>query len=52
MPEMKKHDEDRRRKRQKVKVAHYEGVFEEVVSGISWLASCNGQGGRCYNVGW
>lgn len=30
---------------------HYEGFFEEVLSGISRLASCNGQGGRCYNGG-
>jgi len=32
-------------------VEHYEGFFEEVLSGISELASCNGQGGRCYNGG-
>lgn len=32
-------------------VEHYEGFFEEVLSGISRLASCNGQGGRCYNGG-
>ena len=32
-------------------VEHYEGFFEEALSGISRLASCNGQGGRCYNGG-
>lgn len=30
---------------------HYEGFFEETFSGISRLASCNGQGGTCYNGG-
>ena len=32
-------------------VEHYEGFFEETLSGISVLTSCNGQGGRCYNGG-
>lgn len=32
-------------------VKHYEGFFEETLSGFSRLASCNGQGGRCYNGG-
>lgn len=30
---------------------HYEGFLEEALSGIPRLASCNCQGGRCYNGG-